>query len=130
MYEFGIEEFQSMESFDAPTKSFGSKPLIIFLGSQWEFDATYLRMQNLFVDLFRGFKPDEIMLQGVDHAITCAIHEGRIYIRTYYVQYQKSGDEVPNLSLLPMGPFMDLTLRRHQPAADDLWKVACKRPKM
>jgi ribosome production factor 2 len=130
MYEFGVEEFQSMESFPGQTKSFGSKPLLIFLGSQWEFDATYQRVQNLLLDLFRGFKPEEIMLQGVDHVITCAVNEGTIYIRPYYVHYQRSGDEVPNLSLQPMGPFLDLSLRRHQPAADDLWKLACKRPKI
>jgi len=29
-----------------------------------------------------------------------------------------------------MGPFFDMTLRRHQPANPEVWKSAMKRPKM
>ena len=33
----------------------------------------------------------------------------------------------PNVVLEPMGPYMDLTLRRHQAPAADTFKEACKR---
>eukprot|EP01033_Poteriospumella_lacustris_P014618 gene14618-10451_t len=130
MYEFGIEELQSLSSFAGDKKSFGAKPMMVFLGSQWEFDANYQRLQNLFLDLFRGFKPDRINLQGVDHVISCAIHEDKIFIRPYFVNYQRSTSSTPALALQPMGPFLNLVLRRSQPAAEDLWKVACKKPKL
>lgn len=130
MYEFGIEELQSLSSFAGDKKSFGAKPMMVFLGSQWEFDANYQRLQNLFLDLFRGFKPDRINLQGIDHVISCAIHEDKIFIRPYFVNYQRSTSSTPTLALQPMGPFLNLVLRRSQPAAEDLWKVACKKPKL
>lgn len=129
MYEFGIDEFTSLSDFPGDKKSFGAKPMMIFLGSQWELDATYQKLQNLFLDLFRGFKPDKISLQGIDHVITCAVHDSKIYIRTYFVNYQKSNTQVPNISLQPMGPFLDLTVRRSKTAADDLWKLSIRRPK-
>jgi ribosome production factor 2 len=94
MYEFGIEDYQSLSEFPGEKKSFGSKPLIIFLGSQWEFDTSYQRIQNLFLDLFRGYKADSINIQGVDHVMSVTAHEQRIYIRTYYIKYQRSNDTV------------------------------------
>lgn len=130
MYEFGIEQLQSLSSFAGDKKSVGAKPMMVFLGSQWEFDVNYQRLQNLFLDVFRGFKPDKISLHGVDHVISCAIHEDKIYIRPYFVNYQRSSAAAPSLSLQPMGPFLDLTLRRSQPAAEDLWKLACRKPKL
>jgi ribosome production factor 2 len=37
---------------------------------------------------------------------------------------------VPRVELVPMGPSLDLSLRRHQPADPDLWKAAMRRPKL
>ena len=130
MYEFGVDNFVSMEDFKGDKKAFASKPLMVFLGNQWEIDSLYMNIQNLLLDYFRGVKTDKISLRGVDHVISCSVHEGKIYIRTYYVNYQKSNEEVPNLVLKPMGPFMDLSVRRSQTASEDLWKAACKKPKM
>lgn len=37
--------------------------------------------------------------------------------------------QVPNVLLEEMGPCFTLTLRRHQLAAPDLWRTACKQPR-
>jgi hypothetical protein len=37
--------------------------------------------------------------------------------------------QVPNVLLEAMGPCFTLTVRRHQLAAPDLWRTACKQPK-
>jgi ribosome production factor 2 len=129
MYEFGVDEYISVDEFKGDKKAIGSKPLMIFLGDQWELESSYMSIQNLLLDYFRGFKPEKINLQGVDHVITCACLDGKIHIRGYSVGYAKSGTEVPALSLKPMGPFMDLSLRRSQVAAEDMLKAACKKPK-
>lgn len=130
MYEFGVENFQSVQDFQGEKKAIGSKPLVVFLGDQWQIDSLYGKVQNLLLDLFRGFKADKINLQGVDHVITCAVQDGVIAVRAYYVKYRKADNHVPDLVLQPMGPFFDLHMRRTQTAQDDLWKVACKKPKM
>ena len=131
IYEFGVNNFQSIDSFPGDKKAIGSKPMIVFLGDQWEIDSLYINIQNLLIDYFRGFKADKLSIRGVDHVITCAVSEGVIYTRGYFVNYQKSttGNEVPDLVMKPMGPFMDLSVRRHQNAQEDLWKTACRKPK-
>lgn len=130
MYEFGIREFRSIEEFPGSKKAFGSKPMMVFLGELWQNDVVYSKMQNLFLDFFRGFKPDKICLTGIDHVISCTAYEGNIYIRCYSVHYTKVvGSSIPALSLQPMGPYLDLEVRRQQLASEDLWKVACRKPK-
>lgn len=131
MYEFGISNYESIHSIHGNKKAFGSKPLMLFLGDQWQVDSTYMKIQNVLLDLFRGFKADKIALQGVDHVISCALVDGVISVRAYYLNYKKSAESsVPELVLKPMGPNMDLTVRRTQLASEDMWKVACKRPKL
>lgn len=130
MYEFGVEDFHCISGFPGDKKAIGSKPLVLFLGDQWEIDSVYLNIQNLLLDFFRGYKPDKMDIKGIDHVISCSVKEGRIYIRVYYVTYQKSQSTIPNLVLKDMGPFLDLSLRRTQTASPDLWKLACKKPKM
>lgn len=40
---------------------------------------------------------------------------------------KKSGSKTPRVELEPMGPFLDLTLRRTRLASDDLFKRALKK---
>jgi ribosome production factor 2 len=94
LYEFGVSNYQSIASFPGDKKAFGAKPMIVFLGDQWEIDSTYINIQNLLLDYFRGFKPDKLSIRGVDHVITCAVSEGVISIRGYFVNYQKANNQV------------------------------------
>lgn len=130
MYELGIEQFQSLLSIKGDKKSIGSKPLMLFLGDEWEQNETYTNLQNFFLDFFRGYKPEKLSLAGVDHVISCSIKDEQIFVRVYYVKYASAaGSSVPDLCLSPMGPNFNLTLRRHQAAPADLLKEANKKPK-
>lgn len=131
MYEFGITNYHSIEEYSGNKKAVGSKPLIVFLGDQWQNDHLYKKLQNLFTDLFRGYKADKVCLSGVDHVITCVSNEGNIFIRSYYVNYQNSatGSSVPSLVLKEMGPNIDLTVRRTQTPSDEMWNASVKKPK-
>lgn len=92
-----------------------------------------------------------ISLKGVDHVIACTAVDGKILLRTYAVGFRKSGtkvnlqkmktslhiifphligcQQVPTIALSPMGAYMDLSVRRTQIAADDIFKGACRKPK-
>lgn len=129
MFEFGVDEFQNINSFEGFKKFSGSKPLLVFLGEQWTSESIYGRLQNLFIDVFRGDRPDKIALKGMDHVISFTCQDGKIFIRAFNIQFLKSGTNVPNVDLHNMGPFLTLTMRRHQLASEDLWKLACKKPK-
>ena len=73
---------------------------------------------------------DKVALAGID-ALTSftALGTDSILVRNYHVQYKKSGGRVPNVVLQPMGPNFTLNVRRHQLAAPDLWRTACKQPR-
>ena len=129
MVEFGVDDKKSMLEFAGDKKGMGSKPLLLFMGDQWESDNLYKSIQNLFIDFFRGDKADKLSLKGVDHALGFTCIDGKIHIRAYNLGYQKSDSKVPNLSMLPMGPFYDLTVRRSQLPSPDMWKAAVQKDK-
>ncbi len=84
----------SIDEFDGAKKGIGSKPIILFLGDQWENDSLYTRIQNLLLDLFRGDKAEKISLKGVDHVMACTCLDGKVLIRGYTIAYQKSESKV------------------------------------
>lgn len=162
MVEFGVDSKKSMLEFQGEKKGMGSKPLLLFMGDQWESDNLYKSIQNLFIDFFRGDKADKLSLKGVDHALGFTCIDGKIHIRSYNLGYQKSDSkvsstkslsilsvnictpflpdtnrlwslvptsQVPDLTMLPMGPFYDLTVRRSQLPSPDMWKAAVQKDK-
>ena len=134
LYEFGVEECISIQdasrnSRDHRTKAVGSKPMMVFIGEQWESDFKYAKVQNLLLDTFRGVKVEKLNLKALDHVIACTVADDTIFIRVYTIRFKKSGSKVPQVELGHMGPFWNLSLRRTQLASDDLWNLACKQPK-
>jgi len=128
LIEFGCQNYSSVESFPGTKKLIASKPLFAFLGDQWESDITFSKLQNFLLDFFRGDKIDKLSLKGVDHVIVCAVIEGVVSLRVFNVSFMKSGSRIPTVKLDPMGPFLDMTIRRTQFASDDLMKLACRLP--
>jgi hypothetical protein len=64
MFEFGVRSQQSMSSVLGDKKAVGSKPLLVFTGSQWDSDRLYGHIQNLLIDFFRGDRIGKISLKG------------------------------------------------------------------
>lgn len=94
MVEFGVDSKKSMLDFQGEKKGMGSKPLLLFMGDQWESDNLYKSIQNLFIDFFRGDKATKLSLKGVDHALGFTCIDGKIHIRAYNLGYQKSDSKV------------------------------------
>ena len=131
MYEFGVSNLVRAKEYSGDKKKFGSKPLFVFQGDLWEQDAKYERIQNLLLDIFRGPRNDKIALTAIDHILSFTVdNDGKILMRSYATEFLHSGSKVPNLNLTPMGPHVDLTVRRTQAASEDLWKTACKQPNL
>lgn len=53
-----------MSSMPGDKKAVGSKPLLVFTGSQWDSDRLYGHIQNLLIDFFRGDRIGKISLKG------------------------------------------------------------------
>lgn len=81
-------------------------------------------------DFFRGEKIEKVALKGLDHVISISIIESRIHFRVFSIDYRKSGTKIPLTELAEIGPHFDLTLRRHSLPSEDMWKTACRKPKM
>lgn len=94
MFEFGVENFQSLASFHGASKGLGSKPLINFIGDQWDLDSTYSNIQSILLDLFRGDKPEKLSTQGLDHVISFSIVDNKIYVRAYTTTFAKEDSKV------------------------------------
>ncbi|CAM9697978.1 unnamed protein product [Chrysoparadoxa australica] len=129
MIEVGVTHFRGVDEFEGIAKRVGSKPGMVFLGSEWEQLTQFQNLRNMLLDFFRGDVVDKVCLKGLDHVMVCSVCEEKVYIRHYQVNYMRSGTKVPNVQLKPMGPHMDLTLRRTKFASPDLRKLACKQPK-
>ena len=50
----------------------------------------------------------------------------QVYFKHCAIQLKKSGTKIPRIELIEIGPSMDLVIRRHRLANDDLRKEAMK----
>ena len=77
-------------------------------------------------DLFGGRDLTGIALQGIDHVISLSLVGERVLWRTYSIAFKASDSKVPRVELSPMGPSLDLTIRRQHVPSTDLDKLAHK----
>lgn len=94
MFEFGVENFESLSDIKGFKKGLGAKPCMVFLGDQWKADTTFERIRNFFVDFFRGDKSDKVNLKGVDHVLVFAVTDGVIHLRAHNISFMRSGTKV------------------------------------
>ena len=127
-----------------------------FASELFDTHPQFIQVKSLLMDFFNAEVIDSICLAGLEHVISVSLApapaglvnaaegdqdqelEGakdpttlpKIHLRTYTVRLLSSGTRIPRVELDPMGPFLDLSVRRHQRADPELWKVAMKRPRL
>lgn len=145
MFEFGATKytsFQELQKLNAGVaKALGSLSCIVFQGDEFEKEHKYQVLKSLLLDFFKGRVVEEADLAAVDHCVVCSIQQEKLAIRNYVVAFKKQKASVenvvksvelnvPRISLIEMGPSIDLTFRRHKLAAPALAKLAMKKPKV
>jgi len=128
MVEFGVNKFKSIRAFEGAKAATGIKPSLVFSGEMFEESEENKRTKNLLIDFFRGPSVNNIALSGLEHVVYVHGHNGKVLIRNFKVQTKKSGSKTPRVELSPMGPSLDLVMRRTRLASDDLFKRALKKP--
>jgi ribosome production factor 2 len=125
----------------------GHKPMLHFASELFDTHPRFIQLKSLLMDLFNGEVIESVYLAGLDHVLSITVAplpdmlasvsdtqaDGplpTVHIRGYTVKLLASGQRVPRVELVPMGPSLDLSLRRHKPADAELWKVAMRRPKL
>lgn len=134
MIELSVEPstFRSMASFEGERKAvvrIDSKPMFIFQGSEFESNLDLKTFKSLILDYFRGQVLDKINLAGLDRIIVCTAHKSVVYFRHYGIILKAAGSKYPRVELDPVGPFMDLKVRRSRTGAADLHKLALQTPR-
>merc|ERR1712010_164264 len=90
MLEFGVEQFQSIESFKGVEQPVsGSKPCVYFCGDEWDRSETLEVSRSLLLDLFRGVDAKQVCLSGLDRVVSVSILDGKFFIRHYRIKYIK-----------------------------------------
>jgi ribosome production factor 2 len=126
-----------------------------FASELFDTHPQYIQLKSMLLDFFNGQVVDSICLPGLEHVISvsCAPTPPsltsttttlvpntpsdstsstlpKIHIRTYTTRLLSSGTRIPRVELTPMGPHLDLVLRRHQAPDPELLKQALRRPKL
>jgi ribosome production factor 2 len=121
--------------------------MLHFASELFDTHPRFIQLKSLLMDLFNGEVAESIYLSGLEHVISITVAPSSVklasvsdvqtdgplpvvHIRGYMVKLLASGQRVPRVELVPMGPSLDLSLRRHQPADPELWKAAMRRPKL
>ena len=119
--------------------------MLHFASDLFDTHPRYIQLKSLLMDFFNGEVIESICLPGLEHVISVSIAPSqnllplggedpkqlpKVHLRTYTIKLVPSGTRVPRVELAEMGPFIDLSLRRHQEADADMWKAAIKRPRL
>jgi len=121
--------------------------MLHFASELFDTHPRFIQLKSLLMDFFNGEVIESIYLSGIEHVISVTVAPSSeklasvpdaptdgplpaVHIRGYTVKLLASGQRVPRVELVPMGPSLDLSLRRHQPADPELWKAAMRRPKL
>ena len=113
-----------------------------------------MQLKSLLLCLFNGEAIDSIALAGIEHVVSIQLgplpvspgstHAAPlpgsvdddpslfppILIRTYTLTLKSSSTRTPYIDLVPMGPSLDLVLRRHMQPDPVLLAASLKRPKL
>lgn len=155
MIEVGVDKFVPMSEFKSPKSTPGHKPLMHFASELFDTHPRFVQLKSMLMDFFNGEEIDSICLKGLEHVISVscgptpaglnttasadpstssssAVPEPlpKVHLRVYTTKLLNSGTRVPRVELVPMGPSLDLSLRRHTPPDAELMKQALKRPKL
>ncbi|KAG8916158.1 rRNA-binding ribosome biosynthesis protein rpf2, partial [Tulasnella sp. 418] len=145
MIEVGVTKFIPMSEFKTPKCTPGHRPLIHFASDLFDSHPRFIQLKSLLLDFFNGEKMEAVCLTGLEYVISISLGPTPpnlsldsssdtelppVHIRAFTLKLLASGVRTPRVELVPMGPSIDLTMRRHQPADPDVLKRAMKQPKL
>lgn len=127
-----------------------------FASDLFDSHPRFIQLKSMLLDFFGGEQSDAVALSGLEHVISVTLGPTPstltstttadpssstdskeslsalppVHIRTFTVQLLKSGTRLPKVQLTPMGPHLDLALRRHTDPDPIMLKAALRRPKL
>lgn len=84
MFELGIESYKGCSEFKGLSEiSAGVKPVLVFLGEQFDSDQQLKRIRNLFIDMFQRQPLKQIRPNGIEHVMSFTAVDSKILLRSY-----------------------------------------------
>lgn len=145
MVELGVDFYLGLDDIRSLQPQVGSKPIIIFQGDTWDTDSIFITCKSILMDFFRGPTVDQVA-----HALLRHCHvffasgdehtqRRRIFMRSYYLCSKSELESNQNvqalykatsdgITIVPMGPNVDFTIRRVKEAEPDTLKEALRKP--
>lgn len=85
-FEFGVENFKSLQQFKVPKIGIMVKPILVFSGESWQQSNEMRRLRNFFIDFFKGEPRQYIGVTGLEHVLSfSATDTMSILLRSYKV---------------------------------------------
>lgn len=84
MFELGIESYKGCSEFKGLSEiSAGVKPVLVFLGGQFDSDQQLKRLRNLFIDMFQRQPLKQIRPNRIEHVMLFTAVDSKILLRSY-----------------------------------------------
>lgn len=134
MFEFGVEDFRSTDDFKPAERVCSEdKPILVFQGEQFETSEKHKRLKNLLIDLFHQRNINMANIPEVCKVIlfTCRGDSEPIEFKQLECTgITESAVQMKTIPFREIGPSFNMRLRRDKIAGTDLYKEACKKPKI
>lgn len=145
-FELGIENYKGITEYPAQEVSRDIKPVILFQGEQFEFSEKHQRLKNVLygklqqyenllfrLEFFHQKDLKEANIVELKRVLVfTSVDDTTIQVRHFEVSSKitEAGITAGQVDLREVGPHFDLKLRRHVIASGDLYKAACRKPKV
>jgi ribosome production factor 2 len=135
MFEFGVSEYVPVSQFNTKDMSTHIKPILLFQGEQFDFSLKHMRFKNFLIDFFKITDYEEANISELKRVMVfSSITEKFVTFKQYEInaEAQINVTDVKNhtLRMNEVGPRFTLGWRRDKIASDELFKEACKQPRL
>jgi len=134
MFELGVEEYKGCNSFKSPEYiSKDLKPILMFQGDVFENSDKHKRLKNLLIDMFKMQDVAKVEIEALQRVLvfTCSDIDSPIDMR--HLECVTVTEHLAKRNAVPfneVGPSCKMHLRRDKMAGVDLYKDACRKPKV
>ena len=135
MFEFEVANYQPMNTFSGSEVTSQLKPILVFQGESFDFSDKHRRLKNFLLDFFQQNEYEDANISEMKRVMSfTSVSEKKILFRQVEVNSGKPVNETDvanrTLSFKEIGPNFDLICRRDKIGTSDMFKSACKQPKI
>jgi len=130
-FEFEVTNYLPITYFTEIEIDSCMKPVVIFQGDVFETDFEFERIKKFFIDFLIFYDIDDVNISDLKRVCIISAGDNKlIKFRSYQVEKVDPYLVEKGLSLKEVGPSLDLKVRRIKLASSELYKLACKQPKV